>query len=182
MLQPGALEISGGAAQAVHAAHIGVVALLALRLQEAFADVIIGACALQIFRAADAMALRDALAAAILDGPCFFRPFAEPGVVVANVTLKAKADAVDLPDFGATPGRHVQADQQAMRPAVVFRKIHEGQFFGFLVHANSQSNGTGRVLDFRGAIDRDQFPVCSSPKRSQLLPLKRMNCIWSTGT
>ena len=27
-----------------------------------------------------------------------------------------------------------------------------------------------------------QFPVCISPNRSQLLPLKRMNCIWSTGT
>ena len=27
-----------------------------------------------------------------------------------------------------------------------------------------------------------QFPVCNSPKRSQVLPLKRMNCIWSTGT
>ena len=28
----------------------------------------------------------------------------------------------------------------------------------------------------------DQFPVCNSPNRSQVLPLKRMNCIWSTGT
>ncbi len=27
-----------------------------------------------------------------------------------------------------------------------------------------------------------QFPVCNSPNRSQVLPLKRMNCIWSTGT
>ena len=27
-----------------------------------------------------------------------------------------------------------------------------------------------------------QFPVSNSPKRSQVLPLKRMNCIWSTGT
>jgi hypothetical protein len=27
-----------------------------------------------------------------------------------------------------------------------------------------------------------QLPVCNSPKRSQALPLKRMNCICSTGT
>ena len=37
---------------------------------------------------------------------------------------------------------------------------------------------------FRDNIRKDwvQFPVCSSPNRSQVLPLKRMNCIWSTGT
>jgi DNA-binding transcriptional LysR family regulator len=34
----------------------------------------------------------------------------------------------------------------------------------------------------RWSARRAQFPVCSSPKRSQLLPLKRMNCICSTGT
>ena len=33
-----------------------------------------------------------------------------------------------------------------------------------------------------GMTDENQFPVCSSPNRSQVLPLKRMNCIWSTGT
>src|SRR6202035_4559221 len=155
MLQPGALEISGGVAQAVHAAHIGVVAFSALRLQEAFADMIIGAGALQIFRAADAVALRDALAAAILDGPGLFGPFAKPGVVVADVTLKAKADAVDLPDFGAAPGRHVQADQEAMRPAVVLRKIDERQFFLFLAHANSHGRSTTRST--RRLIPRLQF-------------------------
>ena len=73
----------------MHAAHIAVVAFLALRLQEAFADMIIGAGALQILRAAGA-GLGDALAAAILDGAGFFRPFAEPGVVVANMILEAK--------------------------------------------------------------------------------------------
>jgi len=31
-------------------------------------------------------------------------------------------------------------------------------------------------------IARPQFPACRSPNRSQVLPLKRMNCIWSTGT
>jgi len=28
----------------------------------------------------------------------------------------------------------------------------------------------------------DQFPVCNSPNRSQVLPENRMNCICSTGT
>jgi hypothetical protein len=71
------------------------------------------------------MALRDALAAAVLDGAGFFHSFAEPGVVVTNMILEAKTDTVDLPDFGTTPGRHVQTDQQAMRPAVILRKIDE---------------------------------------------------------
>src|SRR5258707_10507501 len=86
---------------------------------------IIGACALQILRAAGGVALRDALAAAILDAACLFRPFPKPCVIVANVILEAKTDPVDLSDLGATPGRRVQADQQAMRPAVILRKIDE---------------------------------------------------------
>ena len=46
-------------------------------------------------------------------------------VVVANMVVEAKTDTVDLTDFGATPGRQVQTDQQAMRPAIVLRKIDE---------------------------------------------------------
>src|SRR5450759_3156064 len=42
------LDVLGGVAEAVHAAPIGVVAVLALRLQEALADMVIGAGALEI--------------------------------------------------------------------------------------------------------------------------------------
>ena len=78
------LDVLGGIAKAIDAALIGVVACLALRLQEALADMIIGAGALQILRAAYRVARGDALAAAVLDGARLARPFAEPGVVVAD--------------------------------------------------------------------------------------------------
>ena len=68
----------------MHAAHIGVVAFLALRLQEALADMVIGAGALQILRAARRVAVGDAFAAAVLDGARLARPFAEPGIIVAD--------------------------------------------------------------------------------------------------
>ena len=44
----------------------------------------------------------------------------------------------------------------------------------------------GEPLSHSGALAepgiRTLIPVCNSPNRSQVLPLKRMNCIWSTGT
>src|SRR6185369_10254007 len=63
-------------------------------------------------------------------------PFAEPSIVVADAVFQAQADAVDLADLGAAPRRHVEADQQAMRPAVVLGKIRERQLFQLGIHAN----------------------------------------------
>ena len=87
MLHARPLDVLGGIAKAVDAALVSVVALLALRLQEALADMIIGAGALQILRAAYRVARGDALAAAILHGARLARPFAEPGVVVTDAAL-----------------------------------------------------------------------------------------------
>src|SRR5712675_1998859 len=75
------------------------------------------------------MALGYAFAAAILDGTRLARPFAKPGVVVADLALEPQSDAVDLADFGAAPRRHVQADQKTVRPAIVIGKVSEGQLF-----------------------------------------------------
>ena len=100
---------------------------------------VIGAGALQVLRAAGRVAFGDAFAAAVFHLARFARPFPEPGVVVADAVLQPQADAVDLADFGAAPRRHVQADQQAVRPAIVFREIGEGQFFQLGIHAKAHS-------------------------------------------
>ena len=114
VLQARALDVLSRLAQAVHAAHIGIEPVLALRLQEALADVVIGARALQILCAAQGAPVGDAFATAVLDGAGFACPFPEPGIVVADAVLQPQPDAIDLADFGATPRRHVQADQQAV--------------------------------------------------------------------
>src|SRR5450631_289023 len=133
------LEVLGGVTKAVDAAPIGVVAVLALRLQEALADMVIGARALQILRAAHRVAFGDTFAATVLDGARLARPLAEPGVVVADDFLEPQPDAIDLADFRATPGRHVQPDQQPVRPAIIFREISERQFFQRGGHARTPS-------------------------------------------
>ena len=60
---------------------------LALGLQEALADMVIGARTLQILRAADGVAFGDAGAAAVFHVTRLARPFAEPGVVVADAAF-----------------------------------------------------------------------------------------------
>jgi hypothetical protein len=90
---------------------------------------IIGAGALEILRAAHRMAFGDAFAAAVLDGARLERPFAKPDVIVADAFLEPQPDAINLADLRTAPGRHVQPDQQTVRPAVIFRKIRERQFF-----------------------------------------------------
>src|SRR3954462_1306944 len=113
-------------AQAGDAAHIGVESFLAFRLQEALAHMVIGAGALEILRAAGGAAIGDALAPAILHGARLARPFAEPSVVVAEMALKPQPDPVDFSDLGPAPWGHVEADQQPVRPAIVFREVGEG--------------------------------------------------------
>ena len=73
-------------AKAIDAAPVGVVSLFAFGLQEALADMVIGAGALQILRAAQPVTFGDALAAALLDHARLARPFAEPGVIVADAS------------------------------------------------------------------------------------------------
>jgi len=48
---------------------------------------VIGARALQILRAAGREPFRNALAPAVLDGARLARPFAKPGVIVADAIL-----------------------------------------------------------------------------------------------
>ena len=135
VLQARPSDVLGRVAQGLHAAHVSVVACLALGLQEALADMIIGAGALEILRAAGDVTLGDPLAAAVLDGARLARPFAKPGVVVADMFFEPQPDAVDLADFGAAPRRHVEPDQQPMRPAVIVREISKRQFFQCGGHA-----------------------------------------------
>src|SRR6185437_15664523 len=126
MLQARPLDVLGGVSQAVDAAHVRVEPFLALRLQEAFADVIIDAGALEILRAARGMSLGYAFPAAILDRARLARPFPKPSVVVADLLLQSQPDAIDFADFRAAPRRHIQTDQKPVRPAVIFRKIDKG--------------------------------------------------------
>ena len=84
MLHARPLDVFGRVAEARNAAHIGVEPLLALRLQEALADMVIGAGAVQILRAARGEAFGDAFAPAVFDRACFTRPFPKPGIVVAD--------------------------------------------------------------------------------------------------
>ena len=142
------LDVFGRVAKAIDAALVSVVARFTLRLQEALADMIIGAGALQILRAAHRVARGNTLAAAILDGARLARPFAEPGIVVADAIFKPQPDAIDFADFRAAPWRHVQPDQQSVRPAVIVRKIRERQFFGghWFVHSRSSHSLSGASL------------------------------------
>ena len=149
MLQARPLDVFRRVAETIDAAHIGVVAFLALRLQEALADMIVRAGALQILRAAGRVAFGHALAAAILDAARLARPFAEPGIVVADSVFEAQADAIDLADLGAAPGRHVEPDQQPVRPAVIVGKICERQFFQRHVLRLAVSVLVGPELGFR---------------------------------
>ena len=129
VLQARPLDVFRRVAQGLHATHIGVVAFLALGLQKALAHMIIGAGALEILRAAHRMAFGDAFAAAVLDDARLERPFTKPGIIVADAFLEPQPDAINLAYLRAAPGRHVQPYQQTVRPAVIFRKIRERQFF-----------------------------------------------------
>jgi hypothetical protein len=86
---------------------------------------VIGAGALQVLRAAHAVAFGDAGVTGVLDRARLACPFAEPGVVIADATFQPQPDAVDLADLGAAPRRNVEPDQQAVRPAVIVREIDE---------------------------------------------------------
>src|SRR4029078_200 len=101
---------------------IGVETRFALRLQEALADVVIGARAMQVLRAARGEPCGDAFATTIFRSTCFTGPFLEPRIIVADAVLQAQAAPVDLADLRPAPWRHVEPDQEAVRPAVVLGK------------------------------------------------------------
>src|SRR5262245_22216259 len=140
------LDVLGGIPEARDAAHIRVEAFLALRLQEALADVVIGAGAMQVLRAACSEPFVDALPSGVFHLARLARPFPKPSIVVAEAVLQAQADTIDLADLGAAPGRHVETDQQAVRPAIIFGKIGEGQLFELGIHAT----GSGYELNMPG--------------------------------
>ncbi len=158
MLHARPLDVFGRVPEARNAAHIGVEPLFALRLQETLANMVIGAGAVQILRAARGEAFGDALAAAVFDRARLARPFPEPCIVVADAVLQAQADAVDLADLGAAPRRHVEADQQPVRPAVVFREIREGQLFELGIHAKGSDDYFSSATDLpRAMASRSAF-------------------------
>src|SRR6187397_1595107 len=126
MLHAWPLDVFRRVPEARNATHIGVESLFALRLQETLADVVIGAGAVQILRAAGGKAFGDAFPPGVFDRPRLACPFAEPSIVVADPLLQAQSYPVDLTDLGPAPRRHVEADQQAVRPAVVLGEIREG--------------------------------------------------------
>ena len=108
---------------------------------------VIGAGAVQVLRAARCKAFGDALPANVFHLARLAGPFPEPRIVIADTVLQAQADAVDLPDLGAAPRRHVEADQQSVRPAVVFREICEGQLFELGIHANELRLRTCQAIE-----------------------------------
>src|SRR4029079_8354164 len=158
------LDVFRRVPEARNATHIGVETFLALRLQKSLANVVVGAGAVQILRAAGGVALGDALAPAVFDRARLARPFAEPGIVVADTVPQAQADAVDLADLGAAPRGHVEPDQQAVRPAVIFGKIGERQLFELGIHANElrlrtcQAIKASRPPRAQYRLDRDARP------------------------
>ena len=124
MLDPRAHDDPGGIAKAIDAALVRFQSLR-LGLQEAFAHVIVVGGAQQIRCGSGLAPLSQVRTAGMLDGLGFARPFAKPRAVVADVAAQAQPDAVDLADLGSPPGRGVQADEHAVRPAIVLGKVHE---------------------------------------------------------
>src|SRR4029078_3464071 len=123
-------------AEARNAAHISIEPLLALRLQKALANMVIGAGAVQILRTARCESFGDAFPPGVSDRARLALQFPNPRIVVADSVLQAQADTVDLADLGAAPRSHVEPDQQAMRPTVVLGKIREGELFELGIHAD----------------------------------------------
>jgi hypothetical protein len=78
----------------------------------------------------------NSLAAARLHRLCFASPLLKPCVIITYAFFESQSDSIDLPDFRSTPWRHVEPNQEAMRPAIVFRKIRKGQFF-LVAHART---------------------------------------------
>ena len=136
MLHARPLDVPGRVAQALNAALVGIQACLALWLQEALADMIVGTGALQILGTAQRVSIVNSLAAARLHRLCFASPLLKPCVIITYAFFESQSDSIDLPDFRSAPWRHVEPDQEAMRPAIVFRKIRKGQFF-LVAHART---------------------------------------------
>ena len=146
MLHARPLDVFGRVPEARNAAHIGVEPLFALRLQETLTNMVIGAGAVEVLRATRGEAFGDAFAPAVFDRARFASPFAKPCIVVADTVPQAQTDPVDLADLGATPRRHVEADQQTVRPAVVFGEVSEGEFFQPGSHAKLDRTMTTAML------------------------------------
>src|SRR5256885_2173478 len=75
------------------------------------------------------MAGGNPLTAAIFYSARLARPLAKPCIVVADRIPEPQPDPVDFTDLGTAPRRHIETDQESVRPAVVFGEICEGQLF-----------------------------------------------------
>src|ERR1019366_9337837 len=113
--------------ESVYAALVGRLALAGLRMQEPFADLIIHRRAEQVGRRTLRMTAGRLVMADLLDAFGFARPLAEPRRVVADPAFEAQPDAVNLVDLRPAPRRRAQRAEHAVRPTVVFRKVHEGK-------------------------------------------------------
>src|SRR5262249_8757265 len=102
------LEVCRGVPKALHAAHIGIEPFLALRLQEALADVIVGAGAPQVLSPTYPVPIGNSFAAAPLDCTSFPGPFLKPCIVVTDAVFESQSNTIDLADFCAAPWRHIE--------------------------------------------------------------------------
>ena len=113
-----------GIPKAIYAALIGGKAI-GLGLQKALADMVIIGCAKKVLRTRGFAACGDMCTACVLNFACFTRPFVKPRGIVTGFAFETQSDAVNFVDFSASPRRGIQPDQHTVRPAVVFREIHE---------------------------------------------------------
>ena len=91
--------------------------------QETLANMIVGARALEILGAAFRVPVGNKFAAAIFDRVRALSAHSRNEASSSpGAFLEAQSDAVDFADFCPAPRRRVQADQQPVRPTIVFGK------------------------------------------------------------
>src|SRR5262249_41111067 len=127
-------DVCRGISKTTYSSHVGVEPFLILWLQEALSNMKIGAGAPQVLSSTYCVPFRNSFAAARLYKTGFTNPFAEPHVIIAHVALEPKTYSIDLSDFCTAPGRHVESNQETMRPSIVVWKIDKGQFFRIVAH------------------------------------------------
>ena len=113
---------------------IHVEAVLRLRLQEAFAGLVVARCPQQTGSGRVGMAILLGRASARLDRLAHAGPFRKPSCIVADFVAQRAADPVDLVDLGAAPGRPAETDEQSHRPAIVVGEIQKGRIIGAIGH------------------------------------------------
>jgi hypothetical protein len=124
----------GRVAKCLHRSGVDVETAPCLRLQEALAGLVVAGRAQQTGGGGLRVAGFLRRAPARLDGLAHAGPFRKPGGVVADLAAQRAADAIDLVDFGAAPGRAAQTNQQAHRPAIVIGEIQKCRIVAAIGH------------------------------------------------